>query len=478
MSSYQKFAKNFGIIGLANLFVAIEGIIFLPIITKILGAISYGIWSQLGVTVSLLTPIVLLGLPGALVRFLAAEKDKREIQEGFYSVLTLIFVFALTVALFLTIFSQSIANFFQCSSVLIKILALIVLFQCLNLTLLSFFQTFQKIRKYAVFLILQVSSEIGLVVASVFLGYGLFGAVLSLLAIRLLIFLSLFILILKKIGFRIPVFSKIKNYLSFSLPTVLSSVSYWLVTSSDRYLIGFFLGVLFVGYYTPAYSIGNILTFFIYPFAFMLPPALSKLFEEGKTDEVRIYLNYSLKYFLVIAIPATFGLSILSKQILTIFSTKEIAANSYFITPFVVLSILLYGIYIIFVQILSILKKTKIFGVIWLIAALLNIVLNIVLIPFFGILAAALTTLLSYSFALLLVYYYSSKDFQFEIDWQFVVKSILASILMSLFIVWFNPLGLLKTILAIIFGVLIYGVIIFLLKCFNKEEIEFIKSFL
>lgn len=478
MSSYQKFTKNIGIIGSANVLVALEAIILLPVITKLLGAANYGIWVQLGVTISLIAPLALLGLPFTLVRFLAGEKDKKEIQEGVYSVLSLIFIVVLIISLVFIIFSGSIASFFQCQPILIKILALIISLQCLNLVLLGVLQAFQRIKEYAFFLIFKAFGEIGLVILAVFLGYGLFGAVLSLLVIRLAIFLPLFALTVKRIGIKIPAFSGIKKYLHFGLPTVVSSVSYWMVTSSDRYLISFFLGVLFVGYYAPAYAIGNLLVFLIYPLAFMLPPVLSKLFDEEKINEVKTYLKYSLKYFLIIAIPISFGLSILSKQLLTIFSTEEIATNAYFITPFIVLSILLYGVYTIFVQILILFKKTKIFGAIWIGAAFLNIVLNLIFIPIFGILAAALTTLFAYVLGFGLTWHFSFKRLQFEIDWPSIIKSILASVLMVFFILWFGPVGLLKTITAIILGALVYGISIFLFKGFNKKEIKFIHEIL
>jgi len=478
MSSYQRFTKNFGLIASTNIVIAAERIILLPIITKLLGAVNYGIWAQLGVTISLLTPLVLLGLPYALVRFLAGEKEKKEIQEGFYSVFALVFIITLIVASLLIIFSNSIAGFLQIPQVLVRILAVVISFECLNLVLLSLFQAFQEIKKYASFLILKAFGEISLVIVSIFLGYGIFGAVLSLLVIRIIIFSLLSALILKRIGIKIPVFSKIKSYLSFGLPTVLSGASYWAVASSDRYLIGFFLGILFVGYYASAYTIGNFLNFLIYPFIFMLPPVLSKLFDENKIDEVKNYLKYSLKYFLIIAIPACFGLSILSKQLITIFSTKEIAVNSYFITPFIVLSVLLYGIYIILVQILVMFKKTKIFGIIWLGVALLNIILNLIFISLYGIIAAALSTLISYSLALVLTWHYSFREFKFKIDWKTAIKSILASSLMALFIFWLNPAGLCKTVIAIIFGGLFYAILILLLKSFDQREINFVKKFL
>ncbi len=478
MSSYKKFTKDIGIIGLTNLTVVLKGLVILPFITKLLGVENYGIWVQLGITLSLVVPIALLGLPASLVRFLAAEKDKKEIQEGIYSVLALIFAIALTISLLMVIASGPIANFFQCQPILVKVLAFVILLECLNSVILNIFRAFQEIRKYSSFVIFQSLGEVGLIILAVILGYGLPGIVVSLLIIRMAIFLITFPFILKRIGIKIPNFSRTKEYLSFGLPTVASSASYWTVTSSDRYLISFFLGTLFVGYYAPAYTLGNIINFFVFPFIVVLPAILSRFFDENKIKEVKNCLKYSLKYFLMITIPAAFGLSILSRQILTIFSTREIASNAYFITPFVVLSILLYGVGTIFIQILTIFKKTKIFGHIWMCAAIINLGLNFILIPKLGILGAAITTLSAYSFAFLLIWYYSFKYLRFDIDWQFILKSVLASVLMGLFIIWFSPLGLLKTVIAVILGATIYGILILLLKGFDRKELEFLKGFL
>ena len=475
---YQKFTKDVGIIGLTELVIALKGLIVLPIITKLLGAENYGIWAQLIVTLSLIVPIATLGLPYTLVRFLAAEKNKKEIQDGIYSVLTIIFGIALTISLILIFFSGPISNFFGGEKILVQILAFTIIFECLNQVFLNIFRAFQRMGKYSSFMIFQTLGEIGLVAGTVLLGYGLFGAVLSLFIIRGINFLIMGTLTIQGIGLKIPEFLRIKEYLHFGLPTIPGNVSSWIVQSSDRYLIGFFLGTIFVGYYVPAYIIANSILLFIAPLSFVLPAVLSKFYDENKIGEVKTHLKYSLKYFLMVAIPSVFGLSILSRQLLTIFSTSEIAQKSYYLVPFISLSILLFGMYAIISQIIVLKKKTRITGSIWMGAAFLNLGLNFIFIPKFGILGAAITTLSAYSFAFILTWYYSFKEFQFEIDWKFISKSIFASILMTLFIFWFSPIGLSKTIIAIILGALLYGVLTFLLKSFTKEELKFFKRFL
>jgi len=471
--SYQKFTKDVGLIGLTDLLIGLKTLIILPIMTKMLDAENYGIWAQMIVTINLVAPIATLGLPFALVRFLAAEKEKEEIQEGIYSVLTAIFIVGLIISLILIIFSYPISNFFGCGQNLIKILAFVILLECLNLVFLNIFRAFQEIKKYSFFIIFLTVGEVGLIAAAVSLGHRLLGAILSLLIIRLATFLIVGALIIKKVGIKFPNFSRIKDYLSFGLPIVPSNISSWVVQSSDRYLIGYFLGAVFVGYYAPGYTLGCIVSLFVAPLGFVLPVVLSKFYDENKMDKVKTYFEYSLKYFLMFAIPSAFGLSILSKQLLTILSTPEIASQGYLVTPFVVLSILLYGTYAIISQIIVLVKKTKIIGTIWIIAAITNFGLNLIFIPKIGILGAAITTLLAYFLAFLLTWHYSFQNFKFDIGWKFILKSLSASIVMSLFIIRFSPVGILEVSIAIIISVLLYSIVLFLLKGFTRNELKF-----
>lgn len=476
MYSYLKFAKHTFIISALHVLGIIQGLVFLPVITKILGAADYGIWSQLKNTMNLLVPLAFFGLVDALERFLSGEKDREKIQEGVYSSLVFISGIILIMALLLVIFSGPAATFFGFAPIFIKLLSLLIIFESLNTILIAVVQARREIEKYFWFSISKMFGETGLMIGAIVLGYGLYGAVLSVLLVRILIFLILFIYVVKKIGIKIPNFSLIKDYLRFGVPTMANGISYWVVASADRYVIGFCLGIIFVGYYVPAYSIGMLLVFFILPISSMLTVVLPKFFDENNLSEVKNYLSHSLKYFSLIMIPAVFGLSILSRQLLTILSTKEIAANAYFVTPFITASMFVYGITCFLGHILTLVKKTKIIAVIWAIAAFLNLGLNIIFIPRFGIIAAAIVTFMSYFCAFVLMRHFAFKEFQFKIDWNFIIKSIAASILMILFIKWFNPWGLFSVILSVILGALTYGVLIFLFKGIGKKEIIFLKN--
>ena len=476
MYSYLKFIKQILLVGFIELLGILQTIIFLPVITKLLGVEDYGIWTQIKVTLSLLVPFTFLGLHEALVRFLPGEKNREKIQEGIYSSLVLVFLANLLIVILIFAFSDQLVYFLKFNSAFIKFLSLIVIFEALNTILLTVTRAFRDIWKYFWFAFLKLFGEIGLVVLAVFLGYGLYGAVISLLLIRVILFFVLSIYVLAKTGIKMPNFSLAKDYLSFGLPTAVDGISYWVITSVDRYFIGFFWGILFVGYYAPAYSLGTLLTAFLFPVAFMLSVVLPKAFDEDKIEEVKNYLSHSLKYFLLIAVPAGFGMSVLSKQLLLILSTKEIADSAHFIVPFISVSIIFYGISYFFSEVLILAKKTKTIALVWTVGALLNFILNIIFIPSFGILAAAITTLASYSLCLILMAYFSKKELKFNIDFIFMIKTILASVPMAILILFFNPQGFFHVCLSVLLGAVIYFILIFFFKGLGRKEIIFLEN--
>ena len=477
MNEHKLFTQRVGLIGITNLLLSLSGIILLPILTKNIPIEEYGIWVQIVVTIGLIPGIVMLGLPYTMVRFLAAAKTREEIQEGFYSIAFIVLFTSATASLLLFLFSKPIAaTLFDNNLTIARILSLIVFIECFNGLLLAFFRTFQQIKRYSMFLFIRTFLNVALVAYFVLSGYGIFGAIMGLLISSFFVFLIMASFIISEIGIKIPKFTHIREYLAFGLPTVPGMLSSWVVNSSDRYVIGIFLSTAFVGYYSPGYALGNIINMFIAPLAFMLPAVLSKYYDENNINEVKTVLRYSLKYFLLLAIPSAIGLSLLSKPLLMILSTSEIASQGYLITPFVALSALLLGAYVVIAQIIVLEKKTKITGAIWVMAAILNLGLNLIFIPYIGILGAAITTLLAFTLAFILTAFYSFKYFTFDIDFSSIAKSVFASIVMSLVIIQWNPEGLSSMLIVIGICAVAYAAVLLLLKGIKKEEITFFKE--
>ena len=320
-------------------------------------------WVQINTTIALIPNIATLGLPYTMIRFLSAEKDKEKIREGFYSILIIVLISTSIITALMLLFSKNLASAIFNGEVNIAILLSVIIFSaCLNALLLNFFRTIQEMKLYSIFLLIQTYLSVFIVSYFALSGFTILITSSGVLIANMVIFIIMMAFIIKNIGLKFPRFKNLREYFSFGLPSIPGNLSYWILDSSDRYLIGIFLGAAFVGYYSPGYTLGNIIIMILTPFSMLLPSILPKYYDENDIDKVRLFLKYSLKYFLLIAIPAAFGLSILSKPILTILTTSAIASHGYLITPFIALSGLLFGVYGIISNILILEKKPRISG--------------------------------------------------------------------------------------------------------------------
>lgn len=476
MNIYKKFTKDVGLMGFLSMIGQLRGLILLPILAKEIGPANYGIWSQANVTIELLIPVALLGLNGAFIRFLAAEKDRKILREGIYSTLFAVILMSTILSLIVFLFASEIASALfggAEAAIVVKIISGILIIWSIDKIFLTFFRTFRKMKFFTGTSIAINFGEIGLIAYLVFAGYGVAGIVFSLLFVRLIVGIFMAYIVISTVGFKFPDFSFIRTYLNYSLPTIPTAFFWWMVMSSDRYIIGYFLGTAPVGIYSAAYGIGSIGLIFMEPIKLVLVPALSKLWDEQKITEVKVHLKYSAKYFFMLAIPSSFGISVLSKPILYILTTSEFIPEGIFVIPLASLCILIYGIYPIVGQVLFLVKKTKLIGSIWMMAALINVLLNLILIPIIGIVGAVVATLISFLLASTVTIFYANKYLKVDFDLNFITKSIVASMIMSIIVSVMTPIGVIELLVSICFGAIIYFILLILMKGFKDEEIKF-----
>jgi O-antigen/teichoic acid export membrane protein len=477
MMEHKLLVQRIGLVALMNILSNLGGIVLLPILSKNMPVEDYGIWAQVTVTVGLASIVILLGLPNSMVRFMAATKGKDDIKESFYSIFIVVLLMGLLASIPFIYFSVPLSNaLFGGNLFVTRILPLIIFVETLNTILYTYFRTFQRMKIYSVFAFIGTYLGVGFAYFFVSAGYEIDGAVIGLFLSKIILFFIMFGLIAVEVGVAVPAFRNLRNYLAFGLPMVPSGLSDWVINSSDRYVISIFLGTAYVGYYSPGYLLGNLIIMFIQPLGCVLPVALSKHYDEDKRDLVEDILSRSLKYFLMLAIPATLGLSLLSKPILFVLSTPDIANQSYMITPFVALGMVFFGITSIMSNIITLVKRTKIYAIIWFAAAILNLVLTIMLVPVIGIVGAAAATLMAFIAAFLLMVYFSRGLIRIAVDYKFLLKSVSASLIMASAIIIHSPVGLLDIIATIILCIAIYFAMLFLLRGIDTDEMEFLKN--
>jgi O-antigen/teichoic acid export membrane protein len=478
--SYKKFARDVGLIGIAQIFTNLSNFLLLPIITKSLGTYDYGLWAQINISVSLISSLALMGLSMGLVRFLSSETEKKIIKESVYSILFFVSMSGLLSSFLLYILAEPLATFgFKDpnAAYFIKAGSLLILLNVIEPVSLYYFRVFRQIEKFSYFTLFEAFGKLLFILVLLKMGYGLLGVIIATLLVQGFITLIAVLIIIKQIGFVIPRFTYIRDYLQYSLPLTPNTLVRWVTESSDRYLVTYFLGLNSVGIYSAACSFGNLIQLFVSPLQLILFPELSKLFDENKIVEIEIYMSYSLRYFLFISIPAVFGLSAFAKPLLGIFTTQDFLSG-WFVIPVIAFSGLLAGIVQIFVNTLLIVKKTKVPTYINFAVAVLNILINLLLIPSIGIVGAALSTLLSYFFMAIMCTYMSLKYFKHNFYFYDVIKSILSSTAMYFFIFRFDILSIYKLFEVAGLGVLVYLSVMFLLGGFSDHELSLIKKHL
>lgn len=479
MSEYVRFIQRIGLVGLTNILISLSSLIFIPIITKSFTTAEYGMWAQVNTTIALVPNIANLGLPYTMVRFLSAEKDKEKIKDSFYPMISLTFISTLIICSLFLIFGNAIANaLFNGSMQVLYITTAISFFACMNLMLISFFRTFQQMKRYSLFLVLQSYIGVFVSIYLTYAGYNIETVVLGLLTGYVAVFTMMAFLIVKYLGIGIGKWSNLKEQLAFALPTIPSNVSSWVVDSSDKYVIGILIGSVAVGCYSPGYALGSILLMFLSPFAVLLPAVLPEHYEKGDITEVDKYLSYSMKYYLLLTIPAAVGMSVLSKPLLYIITTPEIALGGYMVTPFVCLGAIFMGMYGITNNILILEKNTMILGKLWIVVAISNIVLNLLLVPYLNILGAAIATLICYILAFAVTAIASKKTMRLPFNIKELLKIVIAAAIMGIAVYMMHPIGIINVLISIVAGVIIYFAIIFILKAVTMKEIGIFKDLL
>jgi len=467
-----------GVVGISKILVSLSGIILIPILTRYLGEHDYGLYVQVRASIGLMIPLVLLGLDSGIVRLFSSRENLDEISRDFSSVSSFIFLIGIIFSGFLFFYPKLLANFvFEGNILIVQILAGLLFVRSFSKLFLKVFQAFREMKKYSILRVVIIYSEISLAILLVLIGYGLIEILVMLLIVRGLFVLFMVYLNSKRFKIKKPDLSNIKEYLDYSLPLIPNSFSFWIVETSDRYLIGFFLGAAYVGYYHPPYAFGKIVPFMIgQMLLFVLQPTLSDFYEKKDIKMVKRVLSLSLKYFLLISVPYLFGVILFYEPIIAIFSTETIAKEGGFIAIFTALTGVVYGSRKIYLMLLILKKKTKVIGFITILAGLINLGVNLYLIPKIGIMGAGISTLLSYSILSILVIYFGLKNFHLKLNYKYVPKILVSSIGMFLLLYMLQIAYPINFVLMILVGIIVYFSILFLIKGITKKEIKFMKD--
>jgi O-antigen/teichoic acid export membrane protein len=171
------------------------------------------------------------------------------------------------------------------------------------------------------------------------------------------------------------------------------------------------------------------------------------------------------------------GLSALAGPILNLFTTPEFASGAVVI-PFIALSGLLAGIYQIVINITHLVKKNQFNLFIHVLAAVSNLLLNLLLIPFVGFIGAAIATLISYTITAIITILFSFRYIRFKIYWSSISKSVAASGVMAAVILLIPVYSVYNLLIAVGSGMVLYVMIMVLIKGLDWRELGSFKDLL
>ncbi|NMC60895.1 MAG: flippase [Candidatus Methanofastidiosa archaeon] len=478
---YIKFTDDVLWVGLSQIIIYIISFFTFPVIAKTFGPALYGLWAQIIVTVGLLTPIITLHLGTAIVRYLSHESSKNKQSQPFFNMYFLILFISLILIVASLFFKNNLSLILFGTQEFSNYIILTFIWagsSSFLLYLISFLRAKGQIKELSLINIFSYFAKFIPLIIFALLEFPLWYIIITQIFIEIFFVCFLTINIVRKIGFNTPNFKNLKKYLQFSIPQIPSGILLWVIDSSDRYFITNILNLMQTGIYSASYTLGATISAFYIPISFVVFPLISRFWENKNIEDVKKYLEYSTKIFLALAIPSVVGLLIVSEPLLVILSSAVFASGGGFLTFLIALGMVLFGLYQINLYVICLVEKTHAIPVIAFLGALVNIILNLILIPQMGIMGAAVSTISAYFLLALIVLVWAKKEIGYSINRVFLSKIIIVSILMGLVLKMFPINTIIDLFVIIIAGLLIYCVGVILIQVFTEEEKKFILIFL
>jgi O-antigen/teichoic acid export membrane protein len=405
ISLIRNLVKSSGIYALASVASPLVSLVLAPFLTHSLSRDDYGLLAVLITAIGLGAGITQLGLSSAFFRAYSYDYESQRDRSGVCStvvVLLLLTSIPASIAVMTTAPWLAKVLFNNASfSDPIRYAALVIFLQ--NLTVPGF--AWLRAENRAVFFsLLSIGNLLVTLSATlVFVGVLHMGISGSLLAVgcgyACVAVCSLPAMLLRA-GVR-PRFDITRNLLSFGVPLVFNFVSYWVLQLSDRYLLSHFGSLAQTASYAVAYSLGGVLNIIVVsPFILAWPAAM---FAIAKRDDAAHVFQQMFRWFSIILLFAAFAFSLIAIAALDLLFPPAYHAAAPVI-PMIALAIMFYGVYNVFAVGVGVRRKTWLTAIFMTLAALVNIGLNIVLIPLYGSMGAAISTLIAFAFLALISY--------------------------------------------------------------------------
>lgn len=410
MVSYKKLGKDMLFMTIGTFGSRLLSFIFVPFYTAVLTTEEYGTADLISTTVTLMLPFFTLIIFEGMMRF-SLEKD---IDQGAVWNIGMK-IESIGVIVFLII--SPIIKF----TVLKEYYLFVVvyyLFVSLNRCISYFVRGLNKIKIFAFAGTLQT----GILVVSnlillLLLDAGIEGYLISqIFAAAVATLFMFFTAKLYKFRFDIiHVDRKLqRDMLRYSVPMIPNSVSWWIVNASDRYILTAFAGIAVNGIYAVAYKIPTVISTLMSIFGNAWK--LSAVEEFGTEKSKRFYEDIFSKLTALMVLTVSF-LLVMNKPLARILFSKEFY-QAWQIVPFLLIAAVMHAYSEFYGSIYTSSYKTKFLVYSTIAGSAANIALNLLLIPRFEAIGAAIATVIGYFVIWISRVVNSRKILKIQINWK------------------------------------------------------------
>ncbi len=444
-------------------------LILVPLYTRVLNPSDYGSLDLLMVFSSIVGLTIALEVSQGVARFFQQEPDKVKQTEYASTALWFTIFCYTTFSIIMLTFSSAMAKIvmgqenmqlpFQLGIVQIWFTSILYLMQ----------NQFRWELRSKDFAIISMISTIVSAVLSVLLVYvihlGLNGLILGTTIGTAFAVIVGFFKLSNSFKFKFSS-ARLKEMLHYSAPLVPSGIAVFVSTYINRIMINHYLEIEDVGLFGIGFRLASIVSLVMISFSSALTPLIYSNYQKEDTP---YQINRIFKVFVVASLLVFSFLTLFAHEILVIMTTPEYYSASS-IVGMLVLGVLFSQMYI-FAPGIAISKKTHWFIWINISGAVINTLLNLVLIPFMGIQGAALATFLGYVFVFTFYIRVSQKLYFIPYDWNRVAPAFGIALMFVLLVQYLVP----NTNIAVLFKIIaliIIVLVIFSTKLLQLEEIK------
>lgn len=403
------------------------------VFTRLLSADDYGRYALAMALLSLIHMGVFTWLEAAIARFHARAEQRNRLRDhfatayGMYGVMVLAGTAVIAPVLVFASFDPRLktALVFACVSLLLRALLQIGM---------ETHRASGHVGRYSAlesgYLMLGFVTGIGLIFVTDLGAAGIFAG--TALAAALMLVVDLPVMLRRARGGRRQVV-RAAAYARYGAPISVSLVFEHLLSVGDRFLIAAFLGQGAVGMYAAGYGLADRLidVIFIWFGAAVWPLTIKALERDGE-QAAKDVAERAAGLMALIAFPAAAGLALVAEALTTVVIGESVREQAAVILPWIALSGLMNGMMTYyFHEAFTLKRRTGVMALIMAGAAALNLGLNLLFIPMFGIAGAAAATVIAYFIALIICAVLGRRHFRLPLPWMEWIKAASASVIMA-----------------------------------------------